>query len=79
MLIPFALLLRTKLKPVYKEVSRLTGTIEETCGLAETVSQKVRALDTIRERLKQTTKKVADIIDVKVCLFSAISQYGVSN
>jgi len=35
---------------VFKEVKKLTATIDITCGLAETVSSKVRALDITRVR-----------------------------
>lgn len=36
--------------------------------LADSVSKKVRDLDTTRERVKTTMKKVEDIVDVRNCI-----------
>lgn len=59
---------RTKLKPVNKEVKVLGQKIDETCKLADTLSSKVRHLDTIRDRVRVVSKKVEDIVQVKNCI-----------
>lgn len=42
--------------------------IDETCKLADTLSSKVRHLDTIRDRVRVVSKKVEDIVQVKNCI-----------
>jgi len=56
-----------RLKPAYKESKTLASTINVACNLAENVSKKVRDLDIVRARVKESLKKVSDIIDVKKC------------
>lgn len=68
LLIIFFFLIRSKLKPITKEARDLHATISRTCGLADTVSKKVRDLDTTRERVRTTIKKVEDIVDVRSCI-----------
>ncbi|GAM25890.1 hypothetical protein SAMD00019534_090650 [Acytostelium subglobosum LB1] len=48
--------------------NQLTNTISSTCSLAELLSSKVKNLDRIRERIKETLKKVDDIVDLKNCI-----------
>lgn len=57
-----------KLKNVIKEAHNLEKIIDNSCDLAKNVSKKVRDLDTLRGRVKETLKQVADIIDVKNCV-----------
>eukprot|EP01116_Phalansterium_solitarium_P001645 TRINITY_DN1145_c1_g1_i1.p1 TRINITY_DN1145_c1_g1~~TRINITY_DN1145_c1_g1_i1.p1 ORF type:complete len:733 (-),score=336.79 TRINITY_DN1145_c1_g1_i1:79-2277(-) len=56
------------LKPIFKHAKTLSTTVTNACSLAERVSKKVKDLDALRERLRETTRKVQDIIDVKNCI-----------
>lgn len=58
----------SKLKPITKEARELHATIGRTAVLADSVSKKVRDLDTTRERVRTTMKKVEDIVDVRNCI-----------
>jgi conserved oligomeric Golgi complex subunit 4 len=60
--------LPTKLKPIYSQIQTLSTRIEETCNLAETVSKKVRLLDTTKHKLQQTQQRLEDIIHVRDCI-----------
>lgn len=60
--------LRSKLKPITKEARELHTNISRTCLLADSVSKKVRDLDTTRERVRTTMRKVEDIVDVRNCI-----------
>lgn len=61
-------ILRSKLKPITKEARELHTNISRTCVLADSVSKKVRDLDTTRERVRTTMRKVEDIVDVRNCI-----------
>jgi len=56
------------LKAVYSESSNLSITIESACNLARNVSKKVRDLDLVRARVKESISKVTDIIDITNCI-----------
>jgi hypothetical protein len=51
-----------------KDSKVLSNTVTKACDLAERVSKKVKDLDMARERLKETMKKVTDIVDIKNCV-----------
>lgn len=59
-------LFRLQLNKVFQESKELENTISYACNLAQNVSRKVRDLDDTKARVEQTTKKISDIIDVKV-------------
>jgi hypothetical protein len=40
------------------------------CALAETVNSKVRELDTVKVRLRDTLRHLGDIMDLKVGVFA---------
>ena len=61
-------MISSKLKPITKEARDLHVTIGRTCVLADSVSKKVRDLDTTRERVRSTMKKLEDIVDVRNCI-----------
>ncbi|KAF2076345.1 hypothetical protein CYY_002351 [Polysphondylium violaceum] len=51
-----------------KKSNELTERISATCELAETLSSKVKKVDHVRDRIKETLKKVDDIVDLKNCI-----------
>ncbi|EFA82174.1 oligomeric Golgi complex component [Heterostelium album PN500] len=58
---------------------QLTKQISSTCSLAELLSSKVKNLDRIRERLRDTLKKVDDIIDLKNCIEGVQRSLGIED
>eukprot|EP01113_Clastostelium_recurvatum_P041791 TRINITY_DN6696_c0_g1_i1.p1 TRINITY_DN6696_c0_g1~~TRINITY_DN6696_c0_g1_i1.p1 ORF type:complete len:751 (-),score=209.79 TRINITY_DN6696_c0_g1_i1:29-2281(-) len=58
----------SKLHPIVRQAKDLSKTIQQTTLLAETISKKVRDLDTTRARVKETLNKVTDIIDLSQCI-----------
>lgn len=55
------------LNAVSKESHRLNAQIEYTSQLAESVSAKVRRLDTARSRVSECQQRVHDLIDLQLC------------
>lgn len=60
---------RTKIEPIMNDTKVLEETIRDTGTLAESVSQRVREIDRIRERVNLAAQRLNDIIDMKVSPF----------
>ncbi len=54
------------LNKLYGDAVGLSETVGKACALAENVSSKVRELDLVKGRLKQTLRHVGAILDLKV-------------